>query len=274
MSPGARSTPCYSSHGGPHSGVCFEPSARPPEPPRTGRRRSSDRLTLKAADGCSFAATAARTSVDPAPGVVLLHDIRGLHSYYEHLADAFAEAGVHGLAIDLYGRTAGAEYRDEGFEWTQHRAATRDATVRLDVEAALAELERAGARRRYVLGFCFGGRAAFMQASQVDIGGVIGFYGWPTRAEDGGSSPVAEARSGRLGAPVLALYGGADEKIPPEDVEAFAAALDEAGVEQESVVYDGAPHGFFDRALDGHAQACDDAWFRILRFMGVPPQRA
>jgi carboxymethylenebutenolidase len=176
---------------------------------------------------------------------------------------------VHAVAIDLYGRTAGAEHRDEDFEWRPHREQATDAGIRIDVRAAIEELQRHGAGRVYVLGFCFGGRAAFMQGTQEDVAGVVGFYGWPTREDDGGS-PVSEARAGRFRAPVLALYGGADEGIGPDQIETFAQALNEAGVLQETVVYDGAPHSFFDRGMDEHADACADAWRLVLRFMGVP----
>lgn len=249
--------------------MCFETTARPPQPPRTGSLAGSERLTLRS--DVDFAATFARTSAPNAPGVVILPDIRGLHPYYEALAEAFAEAGVHALAIDLYARTAGAGHRGDEFEWQPHRAATRDETVALDVRAAIDELGRRGASRVYVLGFCFGGRAAYMQGSQPGIAGVVGFYGGPTRAgEGGGSSPVAEARAGRLTAPVLAIYGGADENITVEHAEEFASALKQAGVLEETVVYDGAPHSFFDRKMDEHEQACADAWHRVLRFMGVP----
>jgi carboxymethylenebutenolidase len=250
--------------------MCFEPTARPPQPPRSGALAGTERLTLRAADGNELAATFATTSERDAPGVVVLPDIRGLHPYYEALAEAFAGAGVHALALDLYGRTAGAEHRDAEFEWKPHRAAATDAGVLTDVRAGLEELRRRGSARAYVLGFCFGGRAAFMSGTLEGVAGVVGFYGWPARAEEGGSSPVAEAQAGRLAAPVLALYGGADEGIKPEDAEAFAHALDGADTPQESVVYDGAPHSFFDRSMTEHAEACEDAWFRVLRFMGVP----
>jgi carboxymethylenebutenolidase len=249
--------------------MCFEATDRPPKPPRTGSLGESERLTLRS--DVDVAATFARTTSEDAPGVVILPDIRGLHPYYEALAEAFADAGVHALAIDLYARTAGAEHRGDDFEWQPHRAATRDETVALDVRAAIDELRRRGASRVYVVGFCFGGRAAYMQGSQPGIAGVVGFYGGPTRAgEGGGTSPVEEARAGRLTAPVLAIYGGADENITVEHAEEFAAALDQAGVLQETVVYDGAPHSFFDRKMDEHEQACADAWHRVLRFMGVP----
>jgi carboxymethylenebutenolidase len=131
------------------------------------------------------------------------------------------------------------------------------------------ELERRGASRPYVLGFCFGGRAAFMQGAEPEVAGVVGFYGWPARLEEGGSSPLEEARAGRLQAPVLAIYGGADEKITPDDADAFAEALNAGGVLQESVVYEGAPHSFFDRGMEEHAEACADAWRLVLRFMGI-----
>jgi carboxymethylenebutenolidase len=57
--------------------------------------------------------------------------------------------------------------------------------------------------------------------------------------------------------------GGDDPGIPLEDVQAFERALEEAGVEHEVVVYDGAPHSFFDRKYEEFA----DAWRRTLEFV-------
>jgi carboxymethylenebutenolidase len=73
--------------------------------------------------------------------------------------------------------------------------------------------------------------------------------------------------AGKMEAPVLALMGGADPAIPPEDVEALERALEEAGVEHEVVTYDGAPHSFFDRKFEEHAAASEDAWGRTLAFV-------
>ena len=61
--------------------------------------------------------------------------------------------------------------------------------------------------------------------------------------------------------------GGADEGIPAEDVRAFERALEEAGVEHDVVIYDGAPHSFFDRRYDQHAAASEDAWAKTLAFV-------
>jgi carboxymethylenebutenolidase len=248
--------------------MCFGSSARPPDPPVGGQLASSRRVTVTAEDGNRVAARLALTGRPDPGGVVVLPDVRGLHPYYEALAERLADAGVHAIAIDPYGRTAGPDYRDEGFDHDPHRAAARDEHLRVDVRAAAAELRSAGASGIFVVGFCFGGRAAFMQASQPGVDGVVGFYGWPTRVEEGGSSPLDEARSGLVRAPVLALYGGADGKIGPQDRDAYDAALAGAGVAHETVVYDGAPHSFFDRRMAEHADACADAWRRVLSFVG------
>jgi carboxymethylenebutenolidase len=117
------------------------------------------------------------------------------------------------------------------------------------------------------MGFCFGGLASLLQASQPGMDGVVAFYGPPADALDGGSSPLEEARAGLVRVPVLGLYGGADEGIPQRDTDDYAAALDAAGVAQRIVVYPDAPHSFFDRRMSEHAEACRDAWARVLGFI-------
>ncbi len=61
--------------------------------------------------------------------------------------------------------------------------------------------------------------------------------------------------------------GGADEGIPVDEVRSFEQALVDAVVEHEIVVYDGAPHSFFDRKQEQFADASADAWGRVLAFV-------
>ena len=70
-----------------------------------------------------------------------------------------------------------------------------------------------------------------------------------------------------MAAPILALQGGDDPAIPVEDSQAFDEALSEAGVEHEVVVYEGAPHSFFDRKYEEFAADSEDAWNRVLAFV-------
>jgi carboxymethylenebutenolidase len=87
---------------------------------RAGGTRGGRRIVLEASDGNRFAAFCATTEVVDAPGVVILPDVRGLHPFYEELAPRFADAGVHALALDYYGRTAGTGSRGGDFDHTPH----------------------------------------------------------------------------------------------------------------------------------------------------------
>jgi len=74
-------------------------------------------------------------------------------------------------------------------------------------------------------------------------------------------------RAGDMRAPILALMGGADQAIGPDQVAALDAALTDAGVEHEVITYEGAPHSFFDRKQQEFAEASEDAWRRTLAFI-------
>lgn len=244
--------------------MCFGPEAAPPVPSRSGLLAGSEQVTLLARDGAAPAATLARTTEQDAPGVVVLPDVRGLQPYYEQLAATFAAAGVHAVALDPYSRTAGTAHRDADFDHGPHRAAVTDRHLVDDAAAGAAALRETGVSRCYGLGFCFGGRTALLLASEPGWSGVVGFYGWPTRVGPEGRSPLEDARSGRPRCQVLALFGGADEKIGPEQRAQYEQALAAAGAAHETVVYPGAPHGFFDRHAHDHVDASDDAWRRVL----------
>jgi carboxymethylenebutenolidase len=83
-----------------------------------------------------------------------------------------------------------------------------------------------------------------------------------------GGVPGPIERAPEIEAPILALQAGDDAHITAELNDAFDAALTAAGVEHEIVVYDGAPHSFFDRKQDDYAEASADAWRRVLAFIG------
>jgi carboxymethylenebutenolidase len=255
--------------------MCYEPTARPPVPPIAGAAGDVARrgLVLTAEDGNRFAAFSATDGSPGGPGIVILPDVRGLHAFYQELAVRVAEAGIHATALDYFGRTAGVgsgEARGDGFEYAPHVAQLRPETIASDVAATIAHLRSARggeATAIFTMGFCLGGRASFNQAArQRGLHGVIGFYGGvaPRDPEDT-TAPTLLASS--YTCPVLGLFGGADRGISSEDVAAFRRALDQAGIRNELVTYEGAPHSFFDRAADQYREACDDAWRRVLDFV-------
>jgi carboxymethylenebutenolidase len=219
-------------------------------------------LTLTAADGTEFSAAYAAPAAPPRVGVVVLPDVRGLHPYYVALAERFAEAGVPAVALDWFGRTAGLceapGTRPADFEWQSHIPQTTAEGIDADLTAALGYLrERTRPDLPVVtVGFCFGGSHSWRQAGgDLDVAGCIGFYGRP--------SVVGEAAS-RARRPTLVIVAGADSLTPVEEQLQLAEAMRAAGAEVEAVVYDGAPHSFFDRAHDEWARACEDAWQHVL----------
>ena len=250
--------------------MCYEPGSSPPPPPVSGGAGSGKQIELQASDGNRFAAFSATTEAENALGVVILPDVRGLHGFYQELALRFTEAGINATAIDYFGRTAGVSMRGDDFDFWPHVQQTRPETVAADVDAGVAHIrsdEGGNSRSVFTVGFCFGGRASFNQAaSKTDLSGVIGFYGRVGKRDDSDTgAPVLQVPNYRV--PVLGLFGGADQGIPVEDVEAFRSALTEGAIENEIVIYEAAPHSFFDRAFDQFADECNDAWKRILIFI-------
>ena len=251
--------------------MCYQTGARPPLPPIAGGAGVTTRdLELTSADGTRFGASSAVTDAPEAPGMVILPDVRGLHGFYKDLAARFAEAGIHAVAFDYFGRTAGVEERTDDFEFWPHVQQTKPDTIAADVGAAVELIrshEGGGAKAVFTVGFCFGGRNSFNQAGRGHgLSGVIGFYGRPAPADENDANAPIDLAS-TYGCPVLGLFGGADQAISHDDVEAFGKALEAAGVDHEIQVYEGAPHSFFDRAFEQFKDECDDAWRRILSFV-------
>jgi carboxymethylenebutenolidase len=245
--------------------VCFDLDSLPPIPVLAGAALSHERLVLTAADGNRFAAFAAAPDQPGKAGVVILPDVRGLYRFYEELALRFAERGIGAVAFDYFGRTAGAEPRGDDFEYMPHVDQTTQEGVQADVGAAVEHI-RGSYGSTFTVGFCFGGRNSWLAAaSDHGLAGAVGFYGRPKEGRPPGPGPID--RVGDIAAPILALMGGADPGIPQEDVDALRRALETAGVEHEIVVYDGAPHSFFDRKCEEFAEASDDAWRRTLEFI-------
>ena len=250
--------------------MCYETTSRPPYPPITGGAATGESLKLKASDGNELAAFSAKKEGVGGPGVVILPDVRGLHAFYEDLALRFAEAGVHATAFDYFGRTAGVARREDDFDFWPEVMKTKPDTVALDVAATVEHLRSdagGSADSIFTVGFCFGGGNSFNQAARGHgLAGVIGFYGRVVpRDENDKDAPIDKAD--RFECPVLGLFGGSDQMITADGIEAFGKALDSAGVSNELKVYEGAPHSFFDRGFDQFKSECDDAWMRILGFI-------
>jgi carboxymethylenebutenolidase len=245
--------------------VCFELDSAPPIPPLSGAAVSHEDLTLEAADGAAFAAFAATPDGPSETGVVILPDVRGLYRFYEELALRFAERGYPAVAFDYFCRTAGVAKRENDWDYMAEVEKTTPETIQLDVAACVAWLRGRGTDRIFTVGFCFGGRNSWLAtAEDHGLAGAVGFYG---SLGFRGDRPGPIARAAELTGPILALQAGDDQNITREQNDEFDAALTAAGVEHELVIYDGAPHSFFERKQGEFADASEDAWNRVLAFI-------
>jgi carboxymethylenebutenolidase len=251
--------------------MCFDEDSHPPIPRIAGAAVDGGRITLRSADGTDFAAFAAQPAQPSGAAMIVLPDVRGLFRFYEELALRFAEAGIAAIAIDYFGRTAGTAPQPAGFDYNPHISQVTWEGARADIAAARREIESwPGVRGIFSVGFCFGGRLSMLLASEEELAmaGVIGFYGWPV-GESRGGVPAPIDRVSAKGAPILAIFGGADEGLPASVVESYRSALAGAGAPHEVITYAGAPHSFFDRKAADYAADSADAWKRVLEFVAA-----
>ncbi len=251
--------------------MCFDDNARPPiaEGP-DGAAHGGD-IVLTAADGNRFAAYFARPSNPIGPQVVIYPDIRGLHQFYKELALRFAEIGITAIALDYFGRTAGLTSRDESFEFMPHAQQLKLNTFFLDVQAALDYLRShaSASAATFPVGFCMGGGLSLLSGTNKAFGfsGLIAFYAGITI--DFGSSGTVLDRAEEIVYPVLGLFGGADQAIPVSSVKELENKLNQKGIENTIVIYEGAPHSFFDRQAAAYEEASADAWQKIQDFIAA-----
>jgi carboxymethylenebutenolidase len=256
--------------------MCFSYDARPPLPPGdlllapVAGGAGAELLELSSEDGTRFSASFAQSPSERELGVVILPDVRGLYPFYIELAERFAQAGHSAIVLDYFGRTAGLGPRGEEFEFMPHVMELKVPQVHLDIAATVAALrERTGVEKVATVGFCLGGMQSFLAGTNADLGidREVGFYAALDGSRFGISGPLD--RAAEIRGPLLGLFGGADQVITQDQIDEFESRLASAGVEHEVHVYPGAPHSFFDRSYEQFADACEDAWRRVLSFLSA-----
>jgi carboxymethylenebutenolidase len=248
--------------------MCVNHDAELPALPPGLQTPVSEHLVLEAADGNRFKALAAEPTDASGAAVIVLPDVRGLFKFYEDLACRFAAEGHPSIVIDYFGRTAGVEPREPDFPFMEHVPQTTSEGLNADIGAAVQYLRSDDPDVRiYTVGFCFGGNISWGAATHGHgLAGAIGFYGRPDADRPAGDGPIWD-RCSLIECPMLALFGGDDPGIPPDNIARFGSALEAAGVTHEVVTYPGAPHSFFDRSQSDFSAESIDAWGRMMEFI-------
>ncbi len=190
------------------------------------------------------------------PGIVIVHENRGLRQEIKDTADQLAKAGYLVLAVDLYGQVV--ETQDEARALS---AGFNQETGTKNMQAAVDFLKQQGAEKIGSLGWCFGGRQALELAiSGVPLNATVVYYGGNM------ASTVEQLRP--ITWPVLGIFGDADTVLPIEKVKEFENSLNELNITNEIYIYPGVGHAFANPSGPNYAQdETRDAWEKTLNFL-------
>lgn len=193
------------------------------------------------------------------PGVVVVHENRGLNAHIEDVTRRIALAGYLAIAPDGLSPMGGTPADPErAIEMIKNLR--MDETIK-DFAAAAAYLKThpQSTGKVGVVGFCWGGAMAnLLAAHSTDIIAAVPYYGKPLQAEG-----VAKIK-----APLLLHYAGQDERIN-KDIPDFIAALEENKIEYEMYMYEGAEHAFNNDTNPAryNNEAAELAWMRTIEFL-------
>ncbi|MFO1323990.1 MAG: dienelactone hydrolase family protein [Burkholderiales bacterium] len=191
------------------------------------------------------------------PGVVVIHENRGLNPYIEDVARRLATEGFIAFAPDALTPLGG--YQGDEEKAAQMFSQLDRAKVAEDLVAAGTYLKSRpdSTGKIGVVGFCFGGTIANVFAVRMpDLGAAVPFYGGQPSAAD----------AAKIKAPLLIHYAGNDERVNA-GWPAYEAALKSAGVKYEVFTYAGTNHGFHNDTTPRYDEAAAKlAWSRTVAF--------
>ncbi len=220
----------------------------------------SHTVTLPVKDASSMNAYVAVPAGDgPYPAIILFQEAFGVNGHIRNVADRIAGEGYVVIAPELFHRTAPAgfiaAYGDFPSVQPHYMALTTEYIID-DAQAAydwLLTQDNVNKDKVGCIGFCLGGRAAFIANSALKLAAAVSFYG-------GGMHTIAE-RAATLSATQLMFWGGKDQHIKPEHVQAVTDALQANGKEYINVVISYADHAFFcDERPSYNSEAAKEAW--------------
>jgi carboxymethylenebutenolidase len=202
----------------------------------------------------------------PFPTVLVIQEIFGVHEHIKDVCRRFAKLGYFAIAPELYARQGDPSKITETPKLISDIVnKVPDAQVMSDLDATLAYAKSTGkadTSRAAVIGFCWGGREVWLYAAHnPSVKAGAAFYG-PLVGQPNELKPKNPVDiAGTLKVPVLGLYGGKDQGITAEHVQAMREALKSSSSKSEIIVYPEAPHGFHaDYRPSYRKEDAQDAW--------------
>jgi len=219
-------------------------------------------VTYKSGDETVHGILYTPSGAGPFPGIVVIHEWWGLNDWVKEQASKLADQGYVSLAIDLY---RGKVAKDADMAHQIMRGVPEDRAKR-DLAAAVTYLKsqkNVKADRIGSIGWCMGGGYSLDVALQEpSLAATVINYGHLA------TDPAALKK---INAPILGLFGGQDQGIPPDDVNKFAQQLKSLGKSVDIKIYSDAGHAFENpNNKDGYRAAdAADAWQRTVAFFAA-----
>lgn len=201
------------------------------------------------------------------PTVLVIHEIFGVHEYIQDVCRRFAKLGYLAVAPELFIRQGDVSQLTSVDDIRPIAARVPDAQVMADLDATLAWAGESGGdvNRTGITGFCWGGRITWLYAAhnpQLKAG--VAWYGRLVGQSNSLQPKFPVDVAPYLKAPVLGLYGGADDGIPVNTVEQMRQALAQGANPSEIIVYPDVPHAFHaDYRPSYRRAAAEDGWQRL-----------
>ncbi|CAN1724386.1 putative dienelactone hydrolase [Hyphomicrobium sp. 1Nfss2.1] len=227
-------------------------------------------VEVPVADGVLPAYRAMPAAAGTFPVILVVQEIFGVHEHIRDLCRRLAKDGYFAIAPELYFRQGSVAGMGDIKEIISRVVSkVPDAQVMSDLDATVAYAKAKGhgdVGKLGITGFCWGGRIVWLYAAHsAALKAGVAWYGKLV-----GDSTTSTPRhpvdiASELKAPVLGLYGGADQGIPIETVDRMREACKAAGKTCEIVVYPDTPHAFnADYRPSYRPDAAKDGWARML----------
>ena len=207
----------------------------------------------------------------PFPVVLVVQEIFGVHEHIKDICRRLAKLGYFAVAPEMYARQGDVSKLDNFQDILKIVSKVPDAQVMSDLDATVAwakSTTRADVNRLGITGFCWGGRIVWLYGAHYPgLKAGVAWYGRLVGQADElhPKHPVDVAAS--ISAPILGLYGAADQGIPVATVDQMRDALKAAGKTAEIVVYPDTPHAFYaDYRPSYRKEQAEDGWKRMLEW--------
>jgi carboxymethylenebutenolidase len=223
-------------------------------------------ISLGVSDNTKMVAYVYGPDSAPRGAIIVLQEAFGVNGHIKDIAKNFSEQGYLAIAPELFHRTAPVGFT-AGYEdfklLGEHFGAITVLNIQIDTEACYEWIKKQGIKKVAAIGYCLGGRAAFLANAyeKIELNCAISYYG-------GRIAPAHLNLSEHQRSPILFFWGMLDQHIPNDQVQSLNESLNKHSKKYSCVQISDADHGFFcNERSSYHPKAARESWAHTLQFI-------